>query len=103
MVDERALQFYGQSEQHLIDLLREASGISGFDVELGVLRVQMRRLREDTNADPELVLKTARLIASMVASRYRMTPRDAEHLSDALAQVVEQLGQHLGAGESEEV
>jgi len=76
------------------DLLR-AMSVEGIDEEIGVLRL---RLKEITNESPELVaemLRAAELLVRAVAARYRMSPKSRDEFADAVTDALTRLGQQI--------
>ncbi len=77
--------------------LREARTLSGLDDEVALLRVQLRRAFADAEADPRTVQAGVRLLVQALLAQHRLSPQQAEHLGEAVANVLEEFGEVLGA------
>ena len=76
--------------------LREARALSGLDDEVALLRVQLRRAFADAEADPRTVQAGVRLLVQALLAQHRLSPQQAEHLGEAVANVLEEFGEVLG-------
>lgn len=84
-------------------LLPEARQIEGLDEEIAVLRMQLRNLlAEKTPEDIEAVKLKIRSIETLlkaVVTKYRLSPKAEEDLSQSIKGVLEGIGGALGLGE----
>jgi hypothetical protein len=76
-------------------MLVAANAVHGFDEELAMLRVTLEEHMRKFPGDLELLIKGARLVAQMVASRYRMSPARTDEFFDTLATVTKQIAEQL--------
>jgi hypothetical protein len=81
---ERAL---AASDRELLDEARE---VDGLDDEIAVLRVQIHRLLEDHQAEPQQVQAGIRLLVQALAARHRLTGREAHNLTEAATSLFEE-------------
>lgn len=83
-----------------VEALAEARNVEGLEEEVALLRLQLRRALEDSDADAKLLQSGVRLLVQALLAQHRVSPQQAEHLGDALNNVLEQFGEVLGtAGE----
>ena len=83
-----------------VEALAEARNVEGLEEEVALLRLQLRRALKDSDADAKLLQSGVRLLVQALLAQHRVSPRQAEHLGDALNNVLEQFGEVLGtAGE----
>ena len=83
-----------------VEALAEARDVEGLEEEVALLRLQLRRALEDSDADAKLLQSGVRLLVQALLAQHRVSPQQAEHLGDALNNVLEQFGEVLGtAGE----
>lgn len=80
------------------ELLEEAREIEGLDDEVALLRMEILRLVEEQDADPRAFQAGLRLLIQALIARHRLTNRQAEHLGDAAAQLLEQFGAIFATG-----
>lgn len=79
---EAVSQFYRSVVDDAAALL-EADEVTGLDREISLLRVRLL----DLGREPEqyaLMIKSVETIAKLVSARYRMSPKNASHLSASL-------------------
>ena len=76
--------------------LVEARAIEGLDEEVALLRFQIRRSIELGDADPKVLQAGVRLLIQALLAQHRLSPRQADHLGAAVANVLEEFGEALG-------
>lgn len=93
--------FYGALVDEAAALI-EANEIEGVDEELALVRVRLVEMMRHGDGAPddgrtqyELMLKSVELIARMVATRYRMSPRRKQDLVDHIAGALRVLGEQF--------
>lgn len=80
--------------------LAEARDVEGLEEEVALLRLQLRRALKGSDTDAKLLQSGVRLLVQALLAQHRVSPQQAEHLGDALNNVLEQFGEVLGtAGE----
>ena len=97
--DERltAENFYGSALDKAGDeALAVARQIEGLDDEVALLRLQLRQALEGTDLDPKLLQGGVRLLVQALLAQHRLSPQQAEHLGEAVANVLEEFGEVLG-------
>lgn len=76
--------------------LEAARKVEGLDDEIALLRVAIARLLADEEeVDWELLQTTVRALAATLVTRHRISPRAAEGIADAAAELLEQFGAML--------
>ncbi|MHB8377056.1 MAG: hypothetical protein ACYDEB_08890 [Dehalococcoidia bacterium] len=88
---ETVERFYRAAVEDAAALV-EAAEVTGVDEELALLRVKLREHLRERPQDYELLLKGVRLIAHVVAARYRMSPARADELAGTLADTIRLVG-----------
>ena len=97
--DERLTpeNFYGSALDRADDeALAVARRIEGLDDEVALLRLQLRQALEGTDLDPKLLQGGVRLLVQALLAQHRLSPQQAEHLGEAVANVLEEFGEVLG-------
>ncbi len=83
--------------------LDEARRVEGFDEEVAVLRVRLRRLLEERpEEEMRLLLQAVALLVRAAAVKHRLSPAAADDLSRGLASVIAQIGDVLLPEEARE-
>lgn len=95
----RADLFYGSAlDAAGRDDLAEALAIEGLDEEVALLRLRLRESLEQHPEDIELLHRGVRLLIQSLLAQHRLSPRQAVHLGEAVANVIEEFGTALGLG-----
>ena len=83
------------ADRHDFHVARE---VEGLDEEVALLRLQLRRALADRDGDidPKVLQSGVRLLVQALLAQHRLSPRQAEHLGDAVANVLEEFGEVLG-------
>ena len=83
------------ADRHDFHVARE---VEGLDEEVALLRLQLRRALADRDGDvdPKVLQGGVRLLVQALLAQHRLSPRQAEHLGDAVANVLEEFGEVLG-------
>ena len=83
------------ADRHDFHVARE---VEGLDEEVALLRLQLRRALADRDGDvdPKVLHSGVRLLVQALLAQHRLSPRQAEHLGDAVANVLEEFGEVLG-------
>ena len=83
------------TDRHDFHVARE---VEGLDDEVALLRLQLRRALADRDGDidPKVLQSGVRLLVQALLAQHRLSPRQAEHLGDAVANVLEEFGEVLG-------
>ena len=79
-----------------LEAFEEARRVEGLDDEIALLRLKLRRQIGDDEVDPKLIQGGVRLLIQALLAQHRLSPQQAEHLGDAVAQVLEEFGEALG-------
>ena len=82
------------ADRHDFHVARE---LDGLDDEVALLRLQLRRALADGDVEPRVLHAGVRLLMQALLARHRLSPRQAEHLGDAVANVLEEFGEVLEA------
>ena len=83
--------------------LDEARRVEGFDEEIALLRVRLRRLFEERPEDDlKLLLQAVAILMRAAAVKHRLSPAAADDLSQGLANVIAQIGDVLLPEEARE-
>ena len=85
------------ADRHDFAVARE---LEGLDDEVALLRWQLRdalAARGDEQRDQKVLQNGVRLPVQALLAQHRLSPRQAEHLSEAVANVLEEFGEVLGA------
>ncbi|MCY3655955.1 MAG: hypothetical protein OXG95_05015 [Chloroflexi bacterium] len=84
------------ADRHDLHVARE---VEGLDDEVALLRLQLRRALagRDGDVDPKVLHGGVRLLMQALLAQHRLSPKQAEHLGDAVANVLEEFGEVLGA------
>jgi len=84
------------ADRHDFHVARE---VEGLDDEVALLRLQLRRAlaERDGDVDPKVLQSGVRLLVQALLAQHRLSPKQADHLGDAVANVLEEFGEVLGA------
>ncbi len=84
------------TDRHDFHVAREVEGLGD---EVALLRLQLRRALagRDGDVDPKVLQSGVRLLVQALLAQHRLSPKQAEHLGDAVANVLEEFGEVLGA------
>ncbi len=84
------------ADRHDFHVARE---VQGLDEEVALLRLQLRRALtdHDGDVDPKVLQSGVRLLVQALLAQHRLSPKQADHLGDAVANVLEEFGEVLGA------
>ena len=84
------------ADRHDFHVARE---VEGLDDEVALLRMQLRRALADRDGDvdPKVLQSGVRLLVQALLAQHRLSPKQADHLGDAVANVLEEFGEVLGA------
>ena len=97
--DRRRASFYERAldagDRADFDLARDMDGL---DDEVALLRLQVRRLIEDTDHDPRVLQAGVRLLIQALVARHRLDGHQAESLGEAAASLIEEFGALFAAG-----
>ncbi len=75
---------------------REALNVQGLSGEIATLRVLVDRAVDASDQDLGTIAKGLEVLTRMVRAQYAMSQRSKDSLSDALADVLEKLGDQMG-------
>ncbi len=83
------------ADRHDFHVARE---VEGLDDEVALLRMQLRRALADRDGDvdPKVLQSGVRLLVQALLAQHRLSPKQADHLGDAVANVLEEFGEVLG-------
>ena len=83
------------TDRHDFHVAREVEGLGD---EVALLRLQLRRALADRDGDvdPKVLQSGVRLLVQALLAQHRLSPKQAEHLGDAVANVLEEFGEVLG-------
>ena len=83
------------TDRHDFHVAREVEGLGD---EVALLRLQLRRALSDRDGDidPKVLQSGVRLLVQALLAQHRLSPKQAEHLGDAVANVLEEFGEVLG-------
>jgi hypothetical protein len=73
------------------DIFDAALGAEGLDDEVALLRLRIRKLLEESPVDEALLQGGLRLLLQAVGTRHRLNGNQADDLSDAVANLLEEL------------
>jgi hypothetical protein len=73
-----------------------AARVEGVDEEIALLRLKIKELLADENADLRPIIAAADLLCRLVRTRYSITSKQQSNLKDALERVVKDLAIPLG-------
>lgn len=76
--------------------LAAARAVEGLDEEIALLRVRLREALVDHPGDARLLQTGARLLIQALLAQHRLSPRQADHLGEAVAHVLDEFGEALG-------
>ena len=84
------------ADRHDFHVARE---VEGLDDEVALLRMQLRRALADRDGDvdPKVLQSGVRLLVQALLAQHRLSPKQADHLGEAVANVLEEFGEVLGA------
>ncbi len=71
----------------------DALEVDGLDQEVALLRLHVRRLLTDSPEDPKIIHAAVRLLINALLAQRRLTDREAEGITEAMATVLEQFGE----------
>lgn len=95
----RADSFYGSAlDAAGRNDLAAALAVEGLDEEVALLRLRLRESLEQHPEDIDLLHRGVRLLVQSLLAQHRLSPRQAEHLGEAVANVIEEFGAALGLG-----
>lgn len=77
--------------------LEDARAVEGVAEEVALLRVRLRDAVHDHPEDFRLLQSGARLLIQAVLAQHRLSPKQADNLGEAIAAVLEEFGQVIGA------
>jgi len=85
--------FYAQalSEAERVRL-PEAREIEGLDEEIALLRVRLSTMLSEHPENTELLLKGVAMLVRAVATKYRLSKKAKENLTDAITAVLKEIG-----------
>ena len=83
------------ADRHDFHVARE---VEGLDDEVALLRMQLRRALadHDGDVDPKVLQSGVRLLVQALLAQHRLSPKQADHLGEAVANVLEEFGEVLG-------
>ena len=81
----------GEAERELA----EARAVSGLDEEVALLRVLLRRALVDHADDVKLLQGGVRLLIQSLIAQHRLSEKQAENLSEAIVNVLDEFGEAL--------
>lgn len=97
----RARSFYARALSAADrDALEDAREVEGLEDEIALLRMEIRRLIETEEPDARVVQGAMRLLVQTLIAQRRLSGREAEGLSDAVARVVEEFGAVLASADA---
>ena len=73
----------------------EARRVEGLDEEVALLRLRLREALGDEPQDFKLLQNGVRLLVQALLARHRLSPKQAENLSEAAANLLEEFGEVL--------
>ena len=76
-----------------------ARRVEGIDQEIAVLRLRLRQYVDAHPDDFQLLQSGVRLLVQALLAQHRLSPKQAEGLSEAAAQLLEEFGAVLSGGE----
>jgi Ni,Fe-hydrogenase maturation factor len=66
--------------------------VEGLDEEIALLRVKLGQALAQHPENTELLLKGVGMLVRAVATKYRLSPRARENLTEAITQVLKEVG-----------
>ena len=75
--------------------LREARGVEGLDEEVALLRLRLREALGNHPDDFRLMQNGVRLLVQALLARHRLSPKQADNLSEAAVNLLEEFGEVL--------
>lgn len=73
-------------------LFEDARSMTGLDDEIALLRLRVREVLATRADDAKLIESGVRLLIQSLIAQHRLSPREADNLSGALTNVVEEFG-----------
>jgi len=73
-------------------LLSQAEEIEGLDEEIALLRLRLRQALQEHPENTELLLKGVAMLVKAVATKYRLSPAAKQNLTEAITQVLKEVG-----------
>lgn len=73
-------------------LLSQAQEVEGLDGEIALLRLRLRQALQEHPEDNELLLKGVAMLVKAVSTRYRLSPAAKQNLTEAITQVLKEVG-----------
>ena len=73
-------------------LLAEAKELEGLDEEIALLRVRLSSLLAKHPEDTELLLRGVNMLVKAVATKYRLSKKAKENLTEAITTVIKEIG-----------
>ena len=78
-------------------LFDEARAVDGLAEEIALLRVRLRETLSAQGEDAKLIESGVRLLIQSLLAQHRLSPQQADNLSSAFSNVVEEFGNQLRA------
>jgi len=75
-----------------------ASGVSGIDDEIALLRVKIKSVLEKDPENINLIMRATNTLAGLVKTRYNITKEQKKGLKDAISNVLRDVALPLGIG-----
>jgi len=75
-----------------------ASGVSGIDDEISLLRVKIKSVLEKDPENINLIMRATNTLAGLVKTRYNITKEQKKGLKDAISNVLRDVALPLGIG-----
>ena len=79
--------------------LAAARKVEGLDEEVALLRVLIRDALEQHPDDVKLLHSGLRLLVQSLLAQHRLSPKQADNLGEAVANVLEEFGEALGTAD----
>ncbi len=102
-VDNSASFFYASAIDTADRLaeLGDARRVEGLDEEVALLRVLLRDTIRDHPDDLKLLQGGMRLLVQTLIAQHRFSPKQADNLGEAVANVLQEFGEALGTAEQD--
>lgn len=75
--------------------LEEARRVEGLEQEIAVLRLKLHESLQNPEEDMKLMQASVRLLVQALLAQHRLSPRQAENLSEAASNLLEEFGEVL--------
>ncbi len=82
--------------------LDEARRVEGLDQEVALLRLRLRYALSDHPQDFKLLHNGVRLLVQALLARHRLSPKQADNLGEAAANLLEEFGEVLREADNDE-